>query len=48
MRNLDSLEEMIHDTNYLVFNQHLFGEFNGLEAALLDQWFNSHAIDLLS
>lgn len=32
MSKLDSLEEMLHDTNYLMFNMHLFGEFNEIEA----------------
>lgn len=39
---------MAIDMNYIMFNQHLFHEYNELEASIKDHWFNSSALDILS
>jgi hypothetical protein len=44
---LDYLDEMINDFNYLLFHQHVFGEMNEFELAKLDKRFNSPGMDLM-
>lgn len=46
-QELDYLDEMINDFNYMMFHQHLFAEQNEFELAKKDQWFNSPGLDLL-
>ena len=38
---------MTNDFNYVMFNQHLFGDQNEFELAKRDQWFNCPGRDLL-
>lgn len=47
LSELDYLDEMINDFNYMMFHQHLFGELNEFELAKRDLWFNSPGLDLL-
>ena len=47
VEELDYLDEMINDFNYMMFHQHLFGELNEFELAKRDQIFNSPGLDLL-
>lgn len=44
---LDFLDEMINDFNYLLFHQHMFGELNEFELAKWDNFFNSPGMDLM-
>jgi DNA repair exonuclease SbcCD ATPase subunit len=47
LSELDYLDEMINDFNYMMFHQHLFGELNEYELAKRDLIFNSPGLDLL-
>lgn len=47
LKELDPLDEMINDFNYIMFHQHLFGGLNEFELAKLDEWFNSPGLDCL-
>ena len=47
LKELDQLDEMINDFNYVMFHQHFFGELNEFDLAKRDQWFNSPGLDLL-
>ncbi len=47
MGELDNLDEMINDFNYLLFHQHMFGELNEYELAKLDILYNSPGMDLM-
>lgn len=47
LKELDHLDEMINDFNYVMFHQHFFGEDNEFELAKADLWFNSPGIDML-
>jgi hypothetical protein len=44
---LDNLDEMINDFNYLLFHQHMFGELNEFELSKLDNFYNSPGMDLM-
>ena len=47
LAELDYLDEMINDMNYMMFHQHLFGVRNEFELAKLDNMYNSPGRDLL-
>ncbi len=47
LAELDYLDEMINDMNYMMFHQHLFGERNEFELTKLDNMYNSPGRDLL-
>lgn len=47
LKELDYLDEMINDFNYMMFHQHNFGELNEFELAKRDLWFNDPGLDLL-
>eukprot|EP00347_Sterkiella_histriomuscorum_P003333 403364690 len=48
LKRLDPLDEMALDMNNLLFHQHLFCEFNELEASQIDNWYSNQVYDLLA
>lgn len=47
LSELDNMDEMINDFNYMMFHQHLFGQLNEFELAKRDLLYNSPGLDML-